>query len=61
MVFQDPQSSLNPRQTAGTILSAPLQVQGVQPSGAGDKTRCAEETPALLPLSPGQSAACHFV
>jgi peptide/nickel transport system ATP-binding protein len=33
MVFQDPQSSLNPRQTVGTILSAPFQVQGVQPSG----------------------------
>ncbi|TDW24635.1 ABC transporter ATP-binding protein [Kribbella kalugense] len=33
MVFQDPQSSLNPRQTVGTILSAPFQIQGVQPDG----------------------------
>ncbi|WP_432876718.1 ABC transporter ATP-binding protein [Kribbella sp. CA-245084] len=33
MVFQDPQSSLNPRQTVGTILSAPFQIQGVEPDG----------------------------
>lgn len=33
MVFQDPQSSLNPRQTVGTILSAPFRIQGVEPAG----------------------------
>jgi oligopeptide/dipeptide ABC transporter ATP-binding protein len=31
MIFQDPYSSLNPRHTVGTIVGAPLRVQGVQP------------------------------
>src|SRR5215469_1040004 len=30
MVFQDPYSSLNPRQTVGAIVSAPFRLQGVQ-------------------------------
>jgi len=30
MIFQDPYSSLNPRHTVGTIIGAPLHVQGVQ-------------------------------
>jgi oligopeptide/dipeptide ABC transporter ATP-binding protein len=29
MIFQDPYSSLNPRHTVGTIIGAPLRVQGV--------------------------------
>ena len=29
MVFQDPQSSLNPRKTVGQIVSTPMQIQGV--------------------------------
>ena len=29
MVFQDPYSSLNPRQTVGSIISTPLQVHGL--------------------------------
>jgi peptide/nickel transport system ATP-binding protein len=29
MIFQDPYSSLNPRHTVGTIVGAPLRVQGV--------------------------------
>jgi peptide/nickel transport system ATP-binding protein len=30
MIFQDPYSSLNPRHTVGSIISAPLQVQGIK-------------------------------
>jgi len=29
MIFQDPYSSLNPRHTVGTIVGAPLRVQGI--------------------------------
>ena len=32
MIFQDPYSSLNPRHTVGTIISAPFTVQGVKPA-----------------------------
>ena len=31
MIFQDPYSSLNPRHTVGTIISAPFAVQGIKP------------------------------
>lgn len=33
MIFQDPFSSLNPRQTIGDIIGAPFRVQGVKPQG----------------------------
>ncbi|MET8406634.1 dipeptide ABC transporter ATP-binding protein [Streptomyces sp. NPDC005195] len=33
MIFQDPYSSLNPRHTVGTIISAPFKLQGVTPEG----------------------------
>ncbi|MFD3512087.1 ABC transporter ATP-binding protein [Streptomyces sp. NPDC058657] len=33
MIFQDPYSSLNPRHTIGTIVSAPFKLQGVKPEG----------------------------
>ncbi|MEU4658594.1 dipeptide ABC transporter ATP-binding protein [Streptomyces sp. NPDC023723] len=33
MIFQDPYSSLNPRHTIGTIVSAPFKLQGVEPEG----------------------------
>jgi peptide/nickel transport system ATP-binding protein len=31
MIFQDPYSSLNPRQTVGAIVGAPFRLQGVKP------------------------------
>ncbi|WP_246108598.1 ABC transporter ATP-binding protein [Streptomyces sedi] len=33
MIFQDPYSSLNPRQTVGSIVGAPLEINGVNPPG----------------------------
>ena len=33
MIFQDPYSSLNPRHSVGTIISAPFKLQGVEPEG----------------------------
>ena len=33
MVFQDPYGSLNPRQTVGTIIAAPFNIQGIKPEG----------------------------
>jgi peptide/nickel transport system ATP-binding protein len=33
MIFQDPYSSLNPRHTVGSIISAPFEIQKVKPAG----------------------------
>ena len=33
IIFQDPYSALNPRQTIGKIISAPFEIQGVDPAG----------------------------
>jgi oligopeptide/dipeptide ABC transporter ATP-binding protein len=33
MVFQDPYGSLNPRQTVGSIIAAPFEIQGITPEG----------------------------
>ncbi len=33
IIFQDPYSALNPRQTVGKIISAPFEIQGVEPTG----------------------------
>jgi oligopeptide/dipeptide ABC transporter ATP-binding protein len=33
MIFQDPQASLNPRQTVGAIISASYQVHNIKPEG----------------------------
>jgi len=41
MVFQDPQSSLDPRQTVGQILSEPLRTHGL-PATGDQRTRIAE-------------------
>ncbi|MBW5482977.1 ABC transporter ATP-binding protein [Streptomyces bambusae] len=49
MVFQDPHSSLNPRQTVARIISDPLLVQGW---AAGDARRRAAELMDLVGLIP---------
>jgi oligopeptide/dipeptide ABC transporter ATP-binding protein len=33
IIFQDPYSALNPRQTIGKIISAPFEIQRVEPTG----------------------------
>jgi peptide/nickel transport system ATP-binding protein len=50
MVFQDPQSSLNPRQTVGAIVGAPFQIQGVK-TEHGIK-RAVQDLLSLVGLSP---------
>jgi oligopeptide/dipeptide ABC transporter ATP-binding protein len=37
MIFQDPYSSLNPRQTVGSIISNPMEVNGINPPGGREK------------------------
>jgi oligopeptide/dipeptide ABC transporter ATP-binding protein len=50
MIFQDPYSSLNPRHTVGTIVSAPFRLQKVQtPQGT---KRSVQELLELVGLSP---------
>ncbi|MEV6316033.1 dipeptide ABC transporter ATP-binding protein [Streptomyces sp. NPDC051776] len=50
MIFQDPYSSLNPRQTVGTIIKSPMEVNGINPPG-GLENRVREllETVGLNP------------
>jgi peptide/nickel transport system ATP-binding protein len=50
MVFQDPYASLNPRQTVGAIISAPMEANGIEPPG-GRRRRVQEllETVGLNP------------
>jgi peptide/nickel transport system ATP-binding protein len=50
MIFQDPYSSLNPRHTVGTIVGAPLEVQGV-PTPHGVK-RAVQDLLQLVGLNP---------
>lgn len=50
MIFQDPYSSLNPRHTIGTIVSAPFRLQGVEPEGG--LKRHVQELLQLVGLSP---------
>ncbi|MYW68989.1 dipeptide ABC transporter ATP-binding protein [Streptomyces sp. SID8379] len=37
MIFQDPYASLNPRQTVGKIVSAPMEVNGIEPAGGRER------------------------
>ncbi|RPK44064.1 Oligopeptide transport ATP-binding protein OppF [Streptomyces sp. ADI92-24] len=50
MIFQDPYASLNPRQTVGKIVAAPMEINGIDPAG-GREARVREllETVGLNP------------
>ncbi|MFF9767232.1 ABC transporter ATP-binding protein [Streptomyces sp. NPDC014636] len=37
MIFQDPYSSLNPRQTVGKIISGPMEINDIKPEGGREK------------------------
>jgi oligopeptide/dipeptide ABC transporter ATP-binding protein len=50
MIFQDPYSSLNPRHTVGSIIAAPLQIQGI-PTPQGVKS-AVQDLLKLVGLSP---------
>jgi peptide/nickel transport system ATP-binding protein len=50
IIFQDPYSSLNPRHNIGTIITAPMQIQGIKPAG-GTKKRV-QELLELVGLNP---------
>jgi peptide/nickel transport system ATP-binding protein len=50
MIFQDPFSSLNPRHTVGAIISAPYQVQKIDPPGGVKKA--VQETMERVGLNP---------
>ncbi|GII26762.1 ABC transporter ATP-binding protein [Planotetraspora mira] len=50
MIFQDPYSSLNPRQTVGTIIRGPMEINGINPEG-GRKKR-AQELLEIVGLNP---------
>uniref|UniRef100_A0AAU3I178 Dipeptide ABC transporter ATP-binding protein n=1 Tax=Streptomyces sp. NBC_01393 TaxID=2903851 RepID=A0AAU3I178_9ACTN len=50
MIFQDPYSSLNPRQTVGTIIKSPMEVNGIQP--AGGRENRVRELLELVGLNP---------
>ncbi|MBA0051405.1 ATP-binding cassette domain-containing protein [Streptomyces sp. AJS327] len=37
MIFQDPYSSLNPRQTVGSIIRGPMEINGIDPPGGRER------------------------
>ncbi|GGY02414.1 ABC transporter ATP-binding protein [Streptomyces hiroshimensis] len=49
MVFQDPHSSLNPRQTVARIIADPLLVQGMAAAGARKRAAELMEMTGLIP------------
>ena len=51
MIFQDPLASLNPRQTVGNILTAPMEVHGIGDSDA-DRLERAEQLLERVGLKP---------
>ncbi|MGX1367675.1 peptide/nickel transport system ATP-binding protein [Streptomyces canus] len=50
MIFQDPYSSLNPRQTVGSIIKSPMEVNGIEP--AGGREQKVRELLELVGLNP---------
>jgi oligopeptide/dipeptide ABC transporter ATP-binding protein len=50
MIFQDPYASLNPRQTVGTIVSSPLEVNGI--GSASSRERRVRELLEIVGLNP---------
>ncbi|WP_338700150.1 dipeptide ABC transporter ATP-binding protein [Streptomyces sp. Q6] len=50
MIFQDPYASLNPRQTVGTIISGPMEINGINPPGGREKR--VRELLEIVGLSP---------
>jgi peptide/nickel transport system ATP-binding protein len=50
MIFQDPFGSLNPRQTIGSIVAAPFDIQGIKPPGGTRKA--VQELMARVGLNP---------
>jgi peptide/nickel transport system ATP-binding protein len=50
MIFQDPYSSLNPRHNIGTIVAAPMKLQGIKPEGGTKKH--VQELLELVGLNP---------
>lgn len=50
IIFQDPYSALNPRQTVGRIIATPFEIQGIEPSG-GTK-RAVQELMERVGLNP---------
>jgi oligopeptide/dipeptide ABC transporter ATP-binding protein len=50
IIFQDPYSALNPRQTVGRIIAAPFEIQGIEP--AGGTKRAVQELMERVGLNP---------
>jgi peptide/nickel transport system ATP-binding protein len=50
MIFQDPYASLNPRQTVGNIVAAPMEINHVNPPGGREKR--VRELLEIVGLSP---------
>ena len=50
IIFQDPYSALNPRQTVGRIIAAPFEIQGIEPGGGAK--RAVQELMERVGLNP---------
>ena len=51
MIFQDPYSALDPRQTAGSIIAEPFAIHGLR-RGAGERRRAVQELMEQVGLNP---------